>query len=76
MAEQCGCFDDGYEGIKYCSLHEATPLILEALQEVEWIWVEDYSQSQPMCSKCRRSKVNGHLDICSLAAAIKATTKG
>lgn len=77
MTEQCGCFDDGYtDGINYCPLHAAAPLILEALQEVEYVRQgDDYI---PGCPACGRAKYDyrGHKDDCKLNAAIKTATKG
>lgn len=75
MIAQCGCFDDGYEGIKYCLLHEAAPIMLEALQEVEWVKVYHQGDFYLECPSCDEPKQAEHNDDCKLNAAIKTATK-
>jgi len=74
MTEQktkCGCFDDGYEGIQYCLLHQAAPLMIEALQEIEW---GPDLERRRFCISCRAFREHGHKSDCKLNAAIKAAT--
>lgn len=57
-----------------CPLHEAAPLMLEVLRVVEWI--PNINKNDTVlfliCISCGNRKVKGHLNHCTLNAAIKA----
>jgi len=48
----------------------ASPLMLEVLQEIEWVEDEEYWKK--FCPSCQEFQSYGHKDDCKLAAAIKA----
>ena len=76
MAKQkteCECWDDGYAGIKYCSLHAAAAAMLEELQRLEW-QASCYGRFPDLCKVCQGIEREGHKDDCTLASAIKAAT--
>ena len=55
----------------YCSLHSAAETLYAALESVEFIDPNTFIPSY-CCPKCGRSKREGHIDICGLAAALRA----
>jgi len=54
------------------SLIATAPLMLEALQEVEWFY---NGRFEDFCTYCGRSKSKGHQDTCKIGTVLKAALR-
>ena len=78
---RCGCiFGSRGFSIKFCPLHAAAPLMLEALRAVEWVdhFIDNDGYDDRyivICPWCHNEEADDHGSGCPRQAAIAAATK-